>query len=82
MDVRPSSGLVRRNRLAPMSYDAFDGGLSDFDDEATSMLIELEGQQVDPGLAVSAKVWQGALEAVCPQPWNYRGFKFSLHVFL
>jgi hypothetical protein len=49
-----------------MSYDAADGALSDFDDEATSMPIELEGHQVDRGLAVSAKVWQGAFEAVCP----------------
>jgi len=65
-----------------MSYDAFDGALSDFDDEATTMLIELEGQQVDAGLAASAEVWRGTLEAGCAQPWNYSGLKLLFHIWL
>jgi hypothetical protein len=74
------SDLVRGDELAPTGCHAFRPTPRYLHDESATVLIELDGQEIDASILRSPKVRKRPLEASRPKSWNKSRLQRGIHV--
>ncbi len=66
--------------LSPIGRSAFRSAGCHFDNEGTSVLVELKSKQVNCGVGSTAEMRERTAEPFCPQDWYHKFLQGGDHL--